>query len=1275
MPHRFTRVFVAGIVLIAALSVSLRGQFGTWSLEVPLTTARSSPAAAVIGGKFYVFNGYGPTDGVPWTPQTQIYDPAANQWSAGTPAPVGFWATAATALGKVYFFGAATDCGSPHGQIYIFNPAANAWATAGFPAPRCSVAAAAIDGKIYVVGGWRNFGGGFDRLDIYDPATNAWTTGASLPHVVEIAAAVALNGKLYVAGGFIRHDIPPTYGVHSNELLEYDPATNTWAARAAMSTARAYPAAAVVNGRIHVVGGYNATAVLSSHEAYDPATNTWTTLPASPIARYSTAAGVIGSHLYVAGGHTGASGGYVNAVYRYEAAAPPPADALPAITCPANTFVDAESPSGAVVTFTAIAQDAESTPAVTYSQQPGTTFPIGTTTVTATATDSASQTATCSFGVTVRRLPQWIDFPGVFSPSGTFGAQGSGNGAFLYPNGAAFDAGGNLIVADTNNNRIQKFAPGGGWLWSAGGLNRPQDVAVDRTGNVYVADYNSSLIRKFSTAGTLLGTWSGTHYPTGVEVGSDGNVYVAGWGTGRVYVFSPEGALLRHWSAPGAYMLTTDPLGDLYVTDNGGSRVRKFGADGTAKGVWGTTGSGPGQFLSPGGIVADAAGFVYVLDGGNGRVQQLTSAGTFVAEFSAASIGPINVTKDLAGRLWVSDYSGHRLRIFTPSLPNRIANEPDFTVAAGATSGLAVTLSASGQCTVSGMVVHLTGAGACMLTTSQEGDQAYEPAAPVTRAFSIAAPSDTTPPALSLPSTITAEASGPGGASVTFVATASDEVDGVVPVACDMTSGATFAIGTTTVSCTATDAAGNAATGGFDIVVEDTIAPALTLPANVVAEATGPAGAMVTFDASATDAVHGWMPGMCTPMSGNTFPIGTTTVTCSATDGYGNSATESFTVTVQDTTAPQLVLPATVFAAATGPTTVVNYQVTATDAASPSAMISCTPAPNSHFAIGTTAVSCSATDAAGNLSAGSFSVIVVDTTPPALNCPGDISISANTSGQATLPDRTAAAVVSDFTAVIVQQSPASGTAVGLGLTTVTITATDAHGNVSSCQTTVTVAVGGEAVTMTVAPNQSVTTDMEHDGATVPDPIEVTVTTPVGGSITIQEEPASAAPGEFTLLGHRVHITGPSSDPSAEPSRVTFMLDASILPPGRTASSIEVFRNGEILPECLGGPNQPPCITMRLTMADGDVWIEVRTHNFSEWAFGVPGSPITAASIAQLVNATPLNAGQKNSLTVKLDRGQIRAFVNEVEALRRSGRLDAATANGLVARAQALVRSE
>jgi hypothetical protein len=158
---------------------------------------------------------------------------------------------------------------------------------------------------------------------------------------------------------------------------------------------------------------------------------------------------------------------------------------------------------------------------------------------------------------------------------------------------------------------------------------------------------------------------------------------------------------------------------------------------------------------------------------------------------------------------------------------------------------------------------------------------------------------DVTPPVIHLPNDMTVEATSAGGATVGYAVTATDDIDPNPTVVCAPPSGRTFPLGSTTVSCTATDASGNSATGSFTITVVDTTPPTLTLPANKVVDATGPGGAAVSYTATATDTVDPSPAVTCVPPSGTMFPVGTITVSCTAADSSGNSAHGSFTIKVK----------------------------------------------------------------------------------------------------------------------------------------------------------------------------------------------------------------------------------------------------------------------------------------------------------------------------------------------------------------------------------------
>jgi hypothetical protein len=258
---------------------------------------------------------------------------------------------------------------------------------------------------------------------------------------------------------------------------------------------------------------------------------------------------------------------------------------------------------------------------------------------------------------------------------------------------------------------------------------------------------------------------------------------------------------------------------------------------------------------------------------------------------------------------------------------------------------------------------------------------------------------DTTAPTFGAHPDITAEATSAAGAVVSYSVTATDD-SGVPPtVNCAPSSGSTFALGATTVTCTATDAANNSANAAFTVTMQDTTPPNLNLPSNISVEAESASGKTVTYTASATDAVSGALPATCDPASGSTFPMGTTTVNCSATDGAGKAASGSFTVTVTDSSGPAFSgVPGDRQVEANGPAgSIVNYPVpSASDATDGPELVACNPPSGSTFPLGTSTVTCRASDSHGSVSTVSFAVRVVDTTKPTLIVPADFAVYADT---------------------------------------------------------------------------------------------------------------------------------------------------------------------------------------------------------------------------------------------------------------------------------------
>ena len=416
---------------------------------------------------------------------------------------------------------------------------------------------------------------------------------------------------------------------------------------------------------------------------------------------------------------------------------------------------------------------------------------------------------------------------------------------------------------------------------------------------------------------------------------------------------------------------------------------------------------------------------------------------------------------------------------------------------------------------------------------------------------------DTTPPTLNLPGSITAEAAGPGGAVVNYTASADDIVDGVLPASCSPSSGSTFPLATTTVNCSATDAHGNAASGSFAVTVQDTTPPVVTVPSPITVAANGPGGATVTFTATATDTVSGSLTATCSPPSGSTFPVGTTTVTCTATDGSGNTGSNSFTVTVQDTVPPTLNLPGPITAEATAPSgAAVTYTATASDNVDGSVTPSCSPPSGSTFPLGTTTVTCTATDSSGNSASGTFTVTVRDTTPPTLSLPAPIIAEATgANGAAVSYTATANDTVSgSFTPSC---NPSSGSTFPLGQTTVSCTATDGSGNSTSGQFRVT-------VEDTVGPAISVAAAQVRVEAVSPTGAAVTYTMPTATDLVDGPVPVSCSPrpgSQFPLGSTAVKCSAVDSHGNAGSASFDVRVVDTTPPVLTVPASITVSSNG------------------------------------------------------------------------------------------------------------------
>jgi len=282
-------------------------------------------------------------------------------------------------------------------------------------------------------------------------------------------------------------------------------------------------------------------------------------------------------------------------------------------------------------------------------------------------------------------------------------------------------------------------------------------------------------------------------------------------------------------------------------------------------------------------------------------------------------------------------------------------------------------------------------------------------------------------------------------------------------VTCDHSSGDFFPVGTTTVCCTAEDAAGNTAECCFDVTVNDTEDPDITCPDDISTDNdANTCGAFVTWDEITCADNCDSCTVTCDHDSGDFFPVGTTTVCCTAEDTAGNTAECCFDVTVNDVEDPvctppddivECNIPGTCFA------TVDIGMATCTDNCECSCdyVVAGKKVPDDLYPVGITTIVWTCTDPSGNSCTSEQTVVVLDCEDPTFdNCPADIDV-PNDEGMCGAVVTWDEITCSDnCPGCTVTCDHSSGDFFPVGTTEVCCTAVDAEGNTAECCFDVTV---------------------------------------------------------------------------------------------------------------------------------------------------------------------------------------------------------------------------
>jgi len=240
-----------------------------------------------------------------------------------------------------------------------------------------------------------------------------------------------------------------------------------------------------------------------------------------------------------------------------------------------------------------------------------------------------------------------------------WGQYGREPGMFNSPSAIAISSKGDyLYIVDTANNRIQKFSSDGYFILLWGGpdygtmngmFSNPQSIAVNYENGqdfVYVADTGNNRVQKFDGYGNWISNITGLNNPQGIA--SDYNfeyLYVADTGNNKIKKYDIRGNMILEWGGYGTQQgkfryprdIAVDKNNKVYVADGLNYRIQKFSSDGVFELCWGSKGSANGQFFDHFGLSVDEENNIYVADAGNNRIQKFTENGEWLG-----NIGDIN---------------------------------------------------------------------------------------------------------------------------------------------------------------------------------------------------------------------------------------------------------------------------------------------------------------------------------------------------------------------------------------------------------------------------------------------------------------------------------------------------------------------------------------------------------------------------------------------------------------------------------------------------------
>jgi gliding motility-associated-like protein len=935
-------------------------------------------------------------------------------------------------------------------------------------------------------------------------------------------------------------------------------------------------------------------------------------------------------------------------------------DELPVITnCPANITISASSTScGAIVNWVEpVISDNCPAVSVVASHAPGSTFNVGNTAVTYTATDASGNTSTCTFNITVTDntaplVPSLAAITGscsatVTAPITTDNCAGSVTGITSDPlvyntqgtysiTWAFNDGNGNISTAVQTVVVSDLIAPS---IAAPSNVNTNTNAACASTGvllgtpttsdNCSVASVNNNAPATFPI-GTTIVTWTVTDAagnvstatqtvtvtdntnptisaPASVTVVANGSCTAFNVGLGTPITTDNCTVASVTNNAPAVY-----PLGNTTViwtvTDASGNTA-------TATQIVTVIDQGNPTLIAPANIVIPAGTNCIVSVSGIGSAFASDNCTIGAVTNNAPATFPIGVTNviwsvtDGAGNTATATQVVTVVDLIAPSITPPaavIANTNSGCTATGIALGTPVSSDNCSAVTLSNNAPSTYPIGVTVVTWT--ATDASGNASTATQTVTV---NDVTPPVVTAPANITVSSiTGCNAQNVNIGAPVYSDNCSVVSVTNN--APASFPSGNTTVTWTVTDASGNSTTASQTVTVSDQTAPTIVAPSNITTvtdlgcAATGiPLGSPITSDNCSAVTVTNNAP--------SSFPIGTTVITWTATDASGNATSALQSVTVNDAIAPTVTAPANVTVLPNNGCSAINVNIGTPQFSDNCSVISVTNNAPSTFPAGGTTVTWTVTDASGNSTTTQQTVTVIDQIAPTIVAPSAVTATTSAGCTATGVVLGTPVAIDNCSAVTVTNN--APTTYPIGTTVVTWTATDAAGNTSTAAQTVT--VSDQTNPTILAPN-AITTST-NNGCSA---INVNLGTPVTNDNCAVASVTNNAPAVYPL-GLTV-ITWIVTDASGNTSTTTqnVTVNDTELPIIIAPSSLNVNITGNCVASnvVLGNPFASDNCSIATVVNNAPIEFPVGTTTITWTATDASGNVSTATQTVTVTDA-------------------------------------------------------